>query len=151
MFIGRLRVVGLLFLLTGALAGCSGDELKTTERTDVAVRAYAVPHGAPGYCASLAGSTHLAQVPAAIGTLVARSGDVEAKLTLAAAVDDLRAVRAELTTDTAPAALETALDDLVAALDQAEDGALTDTARAAIATGLDDVGRIVQPICDFPT
>jgi hypothetical protein len=148
---GRTRVPGLLVLLTVTVAttACTGGESpQRLKRADVAVQSYAAPSGAPGYCASLAGSTHLTDVAVALGTLTARPGDVEAKLALTAAAEDLRAVDDELTED--DAALDAALEELAAALDRAEQGPITDSVRAAVSGGLDDVGRLVQPVCDFP-
>jgi len=153
-FIGRPRVfLGLLVLLgaTGASSACSGpEEQSRAERADVAVLSYAPPSGAPGYCASLAGSTQLTRIPTAIGTLTARPGDVESKLVLAAAADDLRVVGEQVPRDGGTAELRTSIEALVTALADATGGPVTDSVRSAISTGLDDVGRLVQPVCDFP-
>ena len=154
MFIGRPRVfLGLLVLLgaTGASSACSGpEEQSRAERADVAVLSYAPPSGAPGYCASLAGSTQLTRIPTAIGTLTARPRDVESKLALAAAADDLRIVGEQVPRNGGTAELGASIDDLLTALTDATDGPVTDSVRSAISTGLDDVGRLVQPVCDFP-
>ena len=151
MSIGRLRVLGLLVPLFAATACTSdGPETAAVSRVDVAVQNYSPAEGVPAWCARLAGSPHLTGIPAAIGALTAREGDVEAKLALAAAVDDLEAVAAEIP-EGAQTDIAAALDGLAVSLTQATDGPLTDSVRAAVTTGLDDVGRLVQPICEFPT
>jgi hypothetical protein len=151
--IGGPRALGLLVLpgVVLAAAACTGDGPPSRgEPAGAAVQSYAPPSGAPGYCASLADTTHLTDVPVALGTLTARPGDVEAKLALRAAVDDLQAVGEEVPRTAGSAELGTALDALVAALDRAERGPITDSVRSAVGTGLDDLGRLVQPVCDFP-
>jgi hypothetical protein len=148
--IGRLRVLGLLVPLV-ASAACTGDATQKDDviPVDVAVQSYAAAEGVPGWCTRLARSTHLTDVPAAIGTLTARHDDVEAKLALAAAADDVEAVAAEIP-EGAQTDVTGALDRLAAALAQAADGPLTIVARDAVSGALDDLGRLVQPLCEFP-
>ena len=152
MLFGRLRVVGLLFLLVACTAACTGSdaELQVT-RADVAVRSYTPPSGAPGFCAALAGSTHLSRLPEALGTLTADPDDVEATLALTSAIGELQDVLDEVRDRSGFLALDRALAQLTNAIRDARDGPLTDAVRAAIGTGLDDVGHQVQPVCDFPT
>jgi hypothetical protein len=145
--LGRLRVLGLLFPVLAATACTDAEATSTARRTDVAVHSYAAPDGAPGYCTLLAGSLHVTLLASAVGTRTARPGDVEAKLDLGAAAEELTAVRNEVDPD---GPLTDALDGLLAALSQARSGPLTETLRTEISTGLDDVGRLVQPDCDFP-
>jgi hypothetical protein len=151
--IGGSRALGLLVLPGVVLAAtaCTGENPRArAQPAGAAVQSYAAPSGAPGYCESLATTTHLTEVPVALGTLTARPGDVEAKLALRAAVDELQAVGEQVSQNARTAELGTALDDLVAALDRAEGGPITDSVRSAVSTGLDEVGRLVQPVCDFP-
>ncbi|UOY03744.1 hypothetical protein [Blastococcus sp. PRF04-17] len=86
-------------------------------------------------------------MPRAVGLLTARPRHVEAKLHVAAAAEELRAVRAEVGAD---GDLADALDGLVAALSSARTGPLTTSVLTSISSGLDDVGRLIQTSCDFP-
>jgi hypothetical protein len=147
--ISRPRILGLLFPLLAATACTDSDPQVAATRIDVAVQSYAPDEGVPGWCATLAGSTHLTDIAAAIGTLTAREGDVEAKLALAAAVDDVRAVADEIAGG-GQVDLAAAFDRLSKALTRAKDGPLTDASRAAVVTALDEAGRLVQPVCEFP-
>jgi hypothetical protein len=154
--VGRLRVAGLLFPLIGlfplvSLAACTGPDASIAERADAAVPSYAAPSAAPGFCAELAGTTHLTDLPVAVGTLTADPQDVEAGLALSAAIDELKAVLDEVRDAPDFAALGTSLEELVAALREAREGSLTDDVRTAIRSGLDRVGHLVQPACDYPT
>ena len=150
MLIGRLRVLGLLVPLLATTACTAGDpETAAVSRVDVAVQSYSPAEGVPVWCVRLARSPNLTGIPAAIGALTAREGDVEAKLALAAAVDDVEAVAAEIP-ESGQADLAGAFDRLGTALRQAQDGPLTESARAAVSTALNDVGRLVQPVCEFP-
>ena len=152
MLFRRLPVLGLLISLLGVMAGCAtADAAPRVERADVAVRSYASPSGAPGFCAALAGSTHLTGLPVAVGTLTADPGDVEARFALTAAISELQDVLDDVRTHPGFLALDRSLEQLAGALRKAGDGLLTDAVRTAIRTGLDDVGQQVQPACDFPT
>ena len=152
MLIGRLRVLGLAFLLVVGTAACdtSDAEPKVT-RADVAVLSYSPPAGAPGFCAALAASTHLRGLPEALGTLTADPNDVEATLALTSAIGELQDVLDEVRARPGFLALDRSLTQLTDAVREARDGPLTDAARTAIGAGLDDVGHRVQPVCDFPT
>jgi hypothetical protein len=105
---------------------------------------------APGFCALLAGSRHLAGIPSAVGTLTTQPGNAAAQRDLSAAIGDLGAVLDDVRNGRARPDLETAVEQLVEALAAARDGALTRAVQDAISTGLDDVGRLVQPFCDLP-
>jgi hypothetical protein len=142
----RFPALGLVFPLLAVTACTAGEASSTSRRTDVAVQSYAAPQGAPGYCLLLANSLHVTLLPRAIGTLTARPDDVEARLDLAAAADELTEVRDEAD----DSVVAGAIDDLLDALAQARSGPLTASLVTSISTGLDDVGRLVQPDCDFP-
>ena len=111
---------------------------------------YTPPAGAPGLCASLAGATELTGLPAALGVLSADPRDVEAKLDVAAGIDELRGVLDGRTGD-GDIRLVTAIEDLVGALGPAVHGPLTRSDRAAVHSTLDALGLVAQPICHFPT
>jgi hypothetical protein len=149
--IGRLRVLGLAFLLVVGTAACAAEDAEPqVTRADVAVRSYTPPSGAPGFCAALAASTHLSGLPEALGTLTADPNDVEATLALTSAIDELQDVLDEVRARPGFLALDRSLARLADAVREARDGPLTDAVRTAIGTGLDDVGHRVQPVCDFP-
>ncbi|WP_116449997.1 hypothetical protein [Blastococcus litoris] len=150
---GRLRVVGLLVVMTGALAGCTGfaEAGSEAQPADVAVPSYEQADGAPGFCDSLAGSRHLTAVAPAMGVLAAERGNVEAELELATAIDELRDVLEQVEDEGGSARLEAAIGDLVDALAAARDDGVTTAVRDDVAAALDDVGRLVQPVCRFPT
>jgi hypothetical protein len=153
MSVGRPRVLGLLFLLL-ALAACTGSAPESeplVSRADVAVLSYAPPSGAPDFCTELAQTTHLTGLPVAIGTLTADPQDVEARLSLTATVDELRAVRADVPDQPGLLGLSTALDDLLDTLGDAQDAPLTDAVRTAISTRLEAFGVQAQPLCGFPS
>jgi hypothetical protein len=145
--VSRFRVAGLLVPLLATVACTGGEPEPAVRRSDVALQSYAAPGGAPAYCALLAESLHLTGVAGSVGMLTVRPGDVEARLQLAAAADELTAVRDEVSPD---GRLTHAIDGLVEALTEARSGSLTDSVRADISAGLDDVGRLAQPDCDFP-
>jgi hypothetical protein len=151
MLSGRLRLTGLLIVLLGAVAGCaSADAGSPSMRADVAVASYTPPAGAPAFCARLAASTHLADLPSAVGLLTAEPADVETKLGLGAAIEELRGVLLEVRREGGQFELDSSIAELVDALQQTGQGPVTDSVRAAIADGLDDVGTRVQPLCGFP-
>jgi hypothetical protein len=153
MSLGRLGLLGLLIVLAGTATGCTGfaDAGSEARPAGVAVPSYGLAPGTPAYCTSLAGSTHLTGIPAAVGVLSGRRGDVQAELDLAAAIDDLRAVLEAIEDDGGSPPLEAAVGELVAALSAARDGSMTSAVRDDISTALDDVGRLVQPVCRFPS
>jgi hypothetical protein len=147
----RFPVPGLLVLLVAGTAGCSTpDATASVERADVAVRSYAPPSGAPDFCAVLAGSSHLTDVPSAVGTLTADPEDIEAGLALTAAIGELKDVLDGVRAHSGFVELDSSLEQLAGALRDAREGPMTDAVRTAISTGLDDVGRQVQPVCGFP-
>jgi hypothetical protein len=145
------RLLGLLIVLLGTAAGCTSAEATSqATRADVAVASYVPPAGAPAYCARLAAATHLTDLPAAVGVLTAEPGDVETRLGLGAAIEELRSVLLEVRYAGGQSELDSSLAELVDALQQAGRGPVTDSVRAAIVHGLDDVGTRVQPLCGFP-
>jgi hypothetical protein len=149
--VGGLRVLGLLFPLI-ALAGCTAaDDAPPVPRADAAVPSYAAPSGAPGFCATLAGTTHLTRLPVAVGTLTAQPQDVGAKLELTAAVDELNSVLDQVDGKPDLRALGTTVRELIGVLRDARDAPLTDAIRTKISTGLDDVGQRAQAVCGFPS
>jgi hypothetical protein len=148
----RLRDLGLVILLLAGAAACTPAETAPPEAgVDVAVRAYSPPAGVPGFCALLADSAYLTELPEAVGTLTVEPGDVEAKLLLTAAITELDGVLADVRERPGFLALERSVDELLTTLRDARDERLTETARTAIVSGLDDIGHQVQPICGFPT
>lgn len=148
---GGLRVAGLVFPLV-ALAGCTtADDGPAVPRADAAVPSYAAPSGAPAICAELAGTTHLAGLPVAVGTLTAQPEDVGAKLEITAAIDELTGVLDKAGHRPGLAALDRSVRDLVEVLRDARDARLTDAVRTEISTGLDDVGLRAQAFCGFPS
>jgi hypothetical protein len=138
-----------LIVVTGCLSHPSAAP--EVQRADVAVPSYAPPSGAPGFCAALAGTTHLTALAPAVGTLTSQPEDVGAQLELAAAADELQHVLDQASTRPGADALAGSLRDLVAALRKARDSHLTDQLRTEIRTGLDDVGRRAQAVCGFPS
>jgi hypothetical protein len=147
----RFPVPGLLVLLVAGAGGCSTPGATASlERADVAVRSYAPPSGAPGFCTALAGSTHLTDVPSAVGTLTADPEDIEAGLALTAVIGELTDVLDGVRAHPGFLELGRSLEQLAGALREAREGPLTDAVRTAITTALDDVGRQVQPVCGFP-
>ena len=147
MFIGRLRLAGLLVLVFLA-ASCTAEPGEPDP--DAAVASYTAPRDAPAFCDLLADSTELPRVPTAIGALAADLGSVEARLTLTGAIVELRAVQDDVRDEPGYGPLETALDDLVAGLTQVTSGPLTTSALTSISSGLAAVGERTQPVCRFP-
>jgi hypothetical protein len=148
----RLRDLGLLFLLLAGIAACTHAETPpAAPRIDVAVQAYTPPSTAPGFCAGLADSSQLPQLPEAVGTLIAEPGEVEASLVLTGAITELEGLLDDIREGPGFVALDRSADALVTTLRSARDGRLTEMVRIAITEGLDDVGRRVQAVCDFPT
>jgi hypothetical protein len=144
-------VLGLVFPLV-AMAGCaSADKPPPVPRADEAVPSYAPPSGAPALCAALAGTTHLTGLPAAVGTLATRPGDVAAKLELTAAVDELQGMLDDFDDRPDLTELSSALEALTGALRDAREAPLTDEVRSKISTELDDVGLRAQAVCGFPS
>ncbi|WP_324276340.1 hypothetical protein [Blastococcus brunescens] len=143
----------MLICLILPLAGCAGvaDAGPGTRSADVAVPSYRPTPDAPDYCDALAGSTHLAGVPAAVGVLAAERGDVEAELELTAAIDELRLIGDGVSDQGGSPRLRAAVDDLVDALNSARDDGVTTSVREVVSAALDDVGRLVQPACRFPS
>lgn len=151
MIFGRPGALGLLLLL-GSLTACTSRASAPPEPTGAAaLPGYDAPYGAPGFCTLLAGSTHLAQVPSALGALTVDPADPAARQVLAAAVDDLRLVLDDVRPDVTYAELETAVEDLVAALTEASGGRLADGIGEAVGAALTTIGEQAQPACEFPT
>ncbi|MGY1804206.1 hypothetical protein ACI78T_13100 [Blastococcus sp. SYSU D00922] len=153
MLLGRLRLVGLLALLAGPVVGCTGslDEGSTAQPANVAVPSYEPAETAPEYCSSLADSSHLTEVPVAMGVLAGERGDVGAELDLTGAIDELRTVQEQVRDAGGSLRLEAAIDDLVESLTAARDRGVTSAMRDDVSTALDDLGRLVQPACRFPS
>jgi hypothetical protein len=152
-FRSRARVLGLLVLVT-SLAACTSAEAVTPVRSAAdraAVPSYEPPAGAPAFCAELAGSGRLLEVPRALGTLAARPGDVEAELQVSAAVRELRSVLDTLRASDGPARLDAAVETLADDLAAAVSGPLTAVGIAGISAGLADVDTLAQPVCGFPS
>jgi hypothetical protein len=148
----RLRDLGLLLLLLAGIAACTQGEVPSTApQIDVAVQAYTPPSAAPGFCAGLADSRQLPQVPQAVGTLVAEPGEVEATLVLTGAITELEDMLDDIRERPGFLALDRSVDELVTTLRKARDGRVTEAVRVAITEGLDDIGHRVQSVCDFPT
>lgn len=139
-----------LLVLVTATAGCTAQAAETHAADGLAVPAYQPPAGAPRFCTELAGSTHLATLPRAVGTLTAKSDDVDARHDVSLAIADLEPVLTEVRARPGYPALETALADLVAALHKATEAPLDDGITQAISSGLDAVGEQAQPVCRFP-
>jgi hypothetical protein len=143
-------VLGLLFPLA-AMTACTTADAPHAQLADVAVPSYAPPSGAPDFCATLAGTTHLAGLPVDLGTLMAQPDDVGARLELTAAADELKSVLDQVHDRRDRGALGSSLQDLVRVLRDARDGPATDAVLAKIAAGLGDVGRRAQTLCGFPS
>jgi len=139
-----------LLVLVTATAGCTAEAAETHAADGIAVAAYQPPAGAPRFCTELAGSTHLTTLPRAVGTLAAKSDDVDARHDVNLAIADLEPVLTEVRARREYPALDTALADLVAALHKATEASLDDGVTKAISSGLDAVGEQVQPVCRFP-
>lgn len=151
MRIGWPGVLGLLILL-GAPAACSVQpSAPEAVAAAPALPGYRAPAGAPAFCAVLARSPHLAGVAPAMGALAAEAGNSDARRRLADAAADLDAVLTETRRDHADAALDAALEDLVAALTSASHGSLAAGVPERVRAGLDTVGTLAQRVCEFPT
>ena len=150
MSFGSSGALGLLLLL-GSVAACTGEASTPQEPSGVAaLPAYEPPSGAPEFCALLAGSTHLATVPSALGVLTVDPSDATARQELTGAVEDLRPVLEDVRFAVEHADLETAVEDLVAALAAASGGRLTDDTSETVARALTAVAEQTQPVCEFP-
>jgi len=152
MIIGRSTLAGLLLVLAGVGTGCSAPAEAGFEAppADVAVPSDAAA-GAPGYCSDLAGSTSLSLVPSAVAALDGGSGEVEARFDLTAAIDELRTVLAGVEDAGGQADLEAALHGLIDTLGGAAGAGNGTPVPDGVAEGLDEVGRLVQPVCRFPS
>lgn len=151
MLCGRLRLPGLLFLLLASLAGCTSAEAGSRPSpVGVAEPSYTSPADAPAFCAELAEGTDLRKVPGAMGTLAVTPDDVQARLHLGNAGDEVRDLLAKIDDD-GHTGLRKALDELATALENAQDGTLTGAVRDAVVSALDEVGDDVQPDCRFPS
>ena len=156
MLVSSLRAPGLLLFVMAvfvvAASGCTDAEsARPAAGADAAVPSYAAPSGAPVFCADLAATTHLTDIPEAVGRLTADPRDVEAGLALTAAMAELDAVIDRVRVTVGFRELDTSLEVLVGALEHARDGSTTEAVRTAISTGLDDVGRKTQAVCGFPS
>jgi hypothetical protein len=151
MLLGRLRLSGLLILVFLTSAACtSADAPSTSAPVGVAVPSYTPPAGAPDFCTDLARGTDLRKVPAAMGTLVVAPDDVEARLHLGNAADEVRGLLDDLRDDGGHDDVESALDDLATALETAYDETVTGAVRDDVVSTLDELGHEVQPDCEFP-
>lgn len=151
MIIRRSAVVGLLVLL-GALTACTSEASTPPQASGApALPGYRPPSGAPGFCALLAGSTHLGTLPTALGALAVDPSDTPARQELAGAVADLRAVLDDLRLAVEYADLETAVEDLVDALTEAAGGRPPAELGDTVARALTEVADRAQPACEFPT
>jgi hypothetical protein len=151
MLFGRLRLPGLLIFPLLAAAGCTSTGTPSSATpVGVAVPSYAPPAGAPDYCRDLARGTALRKVPAAMGTLVVLPDDVEARLHLGNAADEVRGLLDDLGEHSGHDEVTSALDDLVTALETAYDATVTGAVRDDVVNALDEVGDEVQPDCEFP-
>ncbi len=152
MFLGRLRLPGLLILLLLAITGCSSADAGAPRLPpDAAVASYVPPAGAPSFCSTLARGGDLVGVSRAMGVRTVAPQDVEATLALSGAITELRGVLGDMKSQGSPHGLEASVENLVNVLQQARDGTVTDALRTAVVSGLDDVGSRLQPICGFPT
>ena len=151
MHFGRLRLSGLLVLLLLSSAACtSADAIARPVPGGAALPSYDPPAEAPDFCAALADGTDLPRVPAAMGALAVSPDDVEARLYLGSAADEVRGVLEDLRDAGGHADVETALDALATALETANDETVTGVVRADVVRTLDAVGDRVQPLCRFP-
>ena len=75
-----LRILGLLLFVMAASGCTDAGSARPAAHADAAVPSYAAPSGAPSFCADLAGTTHLTDIPEAVGRLTADPRDVEAAL-----------------------------------------------------------------------
>jgi hypothetical protein len=153
MHLGRLRVVGLLVVLAGTAAGCTGfaEAGSEPQPRDVAVPSYQPVDGAPAFCDSLAGSRHLTDIAPALGVLAGERGNVGAGLELSAAIEELRDVLEEVQDEGGSAGLQAAIGDLVDALVVARDAQVTISVGEDVSAALDMLGRFAQPVCGFPS
>lgn len=149
MLVGRLRLPGLLILLLVTVTACTSTETRSRQVQVIAVPSYTPPAGAPDFCALLAEGTDLPRLPTAMGTLAVSPQDVEARLQLSNAADELRGVLEELRNDE-HVDVEHALADLATALETAYDGTMIGADDADVVRALDQFGDAVQPDCEFP-
>ena len=150
MLFGRLRLSGLLILVLLGSAGCtSADAQARPSPVGVAVPSYDPPADTPDFCSALADGTDLPRVAAAMGTLAVTPDDVEARLHLGNAAEEVRGVLEDLGDDE-DAGLMDALHELATALETANDETVTSAVRADVVRTLDELGDLVQPTCEFP-
>ena len=147
----RPGALGLLFLV-GGLSACSSTAAPVAVEPGVAaLPSYVAPAQAPGFCDLLARSTHLTTLPAALGRLSANPQDADARREVAGAVTDLRPVLDDVRYAVEYADLETAVENLVAALTDVSGGRLRDDVGARVSSALATLGELAQPACEFPT
>jgi hypothetical protein len=151
MLIRGVSGLGLLTLVV-AVAGCSGSAPSPVRGgAAVAVPGYDAPPQAPDFCAGLAGSTHLAEIPAAVGQLAVDQDSASAVGELEGAIADLEVVLDDVADDDGNADLTAALEDLLASVHAATRNPVDDGLRDRLSSRLDALGDAVQPQCEFPT
>ncbi|TFV68180.1 UNVERIFIED_ORG: hypothetical protein E4P37_00380 [Bacillus sp. AZ43] len=153
MIISRPGLIGLLLLLAGSGAGCTSTaaERPSDHRpAEVAVPSYAATDS-PGYCAALAESTHLTRIPAAVGLLAGGSAEAEPRFELTEAIDELQTVLGQVEDAGGWPRLEAVIANLSEALTTAKEPGGVTRVHDGVREGLDELGRIVQPVCGFPS
>jgi len=151
MRIGGPTWLGLVVVI-GVTAGCTAPaEAPAPPGSEPAVAAYRAPAGAPRFCARLAGSTRVAVVPLAVGTLTAEPGNRHAVAQLRYAISDLGAVLDDVSGQHRYDDVAVGLENLLAALHSATVNPVDDSLRSRITDRLSAVGTLVQPVCEFPT
>jgi hypothetical protein len=141
-----------LVVAVGLTTGCTAPaEAPAPPGGEPAVAAYRAPAGAPAFCARLAGSTRVTDVPLAIGRLTADPGNRHAVAQLRYAGGDLEAVLADVSGQDRYDDVAVGLEDLLAALHSATVNPVDDALGTRIVDRLAAVGTLVQPVCEFPT
>jgi len=139
--------------LVAAVAGCTSTAAPTGDGAGaaVAVPGYAAPSGAPDFCARLAETEHVGQLPVAVGRKTVRDSDTSAVSTLQLAIGELEDVLDEVSDEDRHASVSAALEDLLAAAHAATEHPVHDALVDRLTGSLKALGDEVQPLCTFPT
>ncbi|NEK87311.1 hypothetical protein GCU60_16330 [Blastococcus saxobsidens] len=143
---GKPALLGALALLL-CLPACTAAE-PAEPQTQSAASDYTPPAGAPALCADLLRAGHFADIPPAVGRLVAGVDVVDARSRLAAARGELRSLASGLLPGEWPE-LRTAVDEMIDAMAGVLDPPVDDADRARLLAGVDQLVAQTQTVCEF--
>lgn len=147
----RTGVLGSLFLIAAAATGCGTAHPRTAAPSAAASGPVGSAPGAPRWCAAVSGSRSIATLPQDLGRLTADPWDFTAHNAVVVARSDLGDLLSTLRAGRAPGPATAALQDLVASLDTVVDAGPSADAAERISADLTSLGRVLQPVCEFPT